>query len=363
MKTNFLINSNNTFSVLSKQKFTKRICLVPLVIVLLFSIHTNAQYIGVGKGKDSEGVKRVVKDEGFTSDFHKKHNKEIVFMKKPTESDVFTEEDIVTTYTYGDDLYFRTFFTRSLINEISRYKKAITLLYNAAYYRMEITLDGKYKSAQTINGSHFEKKGLEKRTTWYGVFLHEAKAGVSYIRAGFDKLIIKHGDKITAGSHKLEFKLFPSYSYGTSWEDGLITEEELNDEKLEPMASGMLTINFNKPLIDPNNADVCMPKALTSDKELEEAMITAFKNRGWEQTPLKARILGDYYVERNKLSGIVERKLIKGAVGYKSDEGWCKYQIYYFAKEHDGSDFNGKIYLYSIGGSSDISCGCLEGED
>jgi len=328
-----------------------------LVLLMLFTLSiANAQYVTIGKGKDSEGNKRAVKDEGFTSDFHEKHNKEIVFMKKPIESADFTEADIVTTHTYGEDLYFRTFLARSLVNEIVIYKKPITVFYDDVQYKMEITMDGKYTSHSWIDGSFFEKKGTEKRTTWYGLFYMAEEDKYRYAEAGLEEFAFAHGDKVTAGAHTFEFKLYPAYG---GWSDGEIMNE-LNEEEVKPMASGKLTINFKKPLLDPNDPKICLPTPKFSDKELEEAMLEAFRDTGWKQTPLKSVIQSDFRIQRNKYTGVVERKVMDGIVGYKNKDGICKYQTYSFAKEHDGSDFNGKLELYGINSTYQVPCGCLE---
>lgn len=340
------------FSFKNKQQ-CKNTCLIPAILFLLCTINSHAQYVKIGKGKDSEGIKRVVKDNGITNEFHKNHNKEIVFIKKPLSNDEIKDEDIVTTYNYGEPLYFRVYLTRSLVNEVSLYIPSIDVWTDNTSYILEMTLDGKYSTRVRLNDS-FEKKEEESWTTWKAEFYHDKNNKDSFMDAGFSEFILEHAQHLTIGEHEIEFKLFPR--------DGDYKTDRLEGKDVKPMASSVLKINFSKKLTDPDNPDICLPEGITSDKVLEEAMITAFKDRGWTQTPLKARITGEFYIVRNKYSGIVERKVIHGVVGYKGEEG-CKYQTYSFAKEHDGSGFNGKLRLHGINSTYRIPCDCLESDN
>ncbi|MFB9090586.1 hypothetical protein [Flavobacterium paronense] len=289
-------------------------------------------------------------NDGITSPTHKKYMGKIVFSKKEAalEWGKEIESDFTNKFTLGgpDPIYLRVYMNNSLSNYITRLSekdrrssKDIT-----AAYSFKLYLDGipiLYSRYGTRSAFSLEEK--QTFTTFRSSFYKDD--GYSKGTNVFKNFLSKTEDKLTPGDHKIKVEVYPMDDY--------------DDVFLAPMvASGEFTLTVSANAFNLNDDAVCLPKAMMQDKKIEAGMLKAFNNSEGEGKI--ARIVeSDWTIERNQTTGIILRHAIDGIIAFTKN-GKCKYQVFGFAQDYDGTKFQDRIYLVSVGSSKDINCSCLK---
>lgn len=330
----------------------KKVQLFLAFLMLIFISNAFGQYdLNKVITKESPKHPADLPNDGITSPMHQKYMGKIVFSKKEAalEKGKEMESDFTTKFTLGgpDPIYFRVYMNNSLSNYITRLfetdsRRLKDLL---ATYLFKFYLDGipiaysRYGAGRTA----FSLADKQAFTTFRSSFYKDD--GYSKGTNMFKEFLSKTEDKLTPGDHKIKVEVYPMDDYA--------------DVFIAPMvASGEFTLTVSANAFNPNDDAVCMPKAMMQDKKIEAGMLKAFNSSKGEGKV--ARIVeSDWTIERNQTTGIILRHSIDGIIAFTKD-GKCKYQVFGFAQDYDGTKFQDGIYQLSEGSSKEINCSCLK---
>ena len=107
-----------------------------------------------------------------------------------------------------------------------------------------------------------------------------------------------------------------------------------------------------------------MKKNVLKDDILIKNIAKAHSNNGGAKvSPEDVRVLSNaWYIERNSISGIIERRSMYAVVGYKNkNENKCYKINYTIYQEYIGSKFSDEIrFKQDLGTNDEINCLCLK---
>ncbi len=139
-----------------------------------------------------------------------------------------------------------------------------------------------------------------------------------------------------------------------------------SESKGEKMAEGSINLSFQGADLSSFNNETlkdypsCMPKPKMINKDLENKLLQATKNKGWKEKHIKAVInTNDFTIKRHPISGIITGRTIGASVAANRN-GECFYQRFTFHQEHNGNDFSGQWILQGVGEQSSVPCSCLK---
>lgn len=294
----------------------------------------------------NEKVDQEEKTQGITSASHGKHMGKIVFSNEEISFEKEVESNFINSFTLGDAVYFRVYMNNSIVNTLKKAMPDVSRfdIEDNSSLKVSFFLDGKEVYNTAFNGYDL---GLESRKTWTTFRGALKKQDNSTNALGvilFKKFIINGG--LTSGAHKLKIVLYPSYKYG--------------EFVAEPIASGELSMNVPANFINPDDENMCMPKAKLKNANLETQMIEAFKEKGWKETPKVIRIISkDWIIVKHEYTGVPLKRYMTAAIG-STNEGKCKYQEFDFVQDYNGSSYQKTIYLSGVGKHAEIHCNCLK---
>jgi hypothetical protein len=101
-----------------------------------------------------------------------------------------------------------------------------------------------------------------------------------------------------------------------------------------------------------------LPKAGMSNAGLEQQMVAAANNEGWNDKFGKAIITSSSWnIEKNTLTGVIIYRYLGAVCTTKSSDGKCYYQEFTFRQDYAGNgNYDSKIKFNSYGGKKEIGC-------
>ena len=101
-----------------------------------------------------------------------------------------------------------------------------------------------------------------------------------------------------------------------------------------------------------------LPKAAMSNAALEQQMVNAANNLGWNDKFSKAIITSSSWtVAKNDLTGAILYRWLPAVCTIKDTDGKCYYQEFSFKQDYaGGGNYSGTIKFNSYGGKKEIGC-------
>jgi hypothetical protein len=277
------------------------------------------------------------KDDGITSPIHQKLVGKVAFLKENLAKEQVTEAKLVNEFTLGDLIYFRVYMAKSMVNSLLEKDPSLdqTDAVRNATYILVFSLNGGKNIETTLD---FGSDPTEKKqwTTWRGSLKHSRETGILGMN-NFREFLA--ASQLTKGKHAVKLAIFPAYK-------GI---------RGEP-ATGEFTLNVNA--IDPSDSQTCLPRAGSSDPEIERMFLQTYKAKGLPGTPGKAVITSDLWtIDRNRTNNRIEKRRASGAVAVNS-AGQCFYQFFWLTQDYNGT--YGAPYFSMTGEKTSINCACLK---
>ena len=305
------------------------------------------------KAKEEKAKKDRVTDEGITGPIHEKYVQKIVFSSSEIPKASSIEANFSTDFNITSSIYFRAYFKESIFNSlVSKHNPAFIERDGGLFCKIYIDGVQAYNKGLSITKGDVkyiqpaEKKTL---TTINGVLnLKQDKMGSSeFIMSLMEKETI-----LTPGKHTFKMEIYP----------GHISEFK---EAGELMASGEFNLIVVKDFVSPSDYLVCMPVAKKKDPALEakfkESLNEYWKEKGTPPREIKKLVIrsSDWTTVKNEISGKIMYRSMTAAIG-TTENGKCKFFVYDFFQEWDGSKYKSKTTVEATGGSGDIFCECLK---
>lgn len=287
-------------------------------------------------------------NNGPSGPIHKKYMGKIVFSLKESalEFGAENEAEFSNRFTLGQPFFFRVYMSNSLSNFVSRLygKNTRSSTDDWAALDFKFYVDNVATAYIHLVKGTFDKEMKQTWTTWKGRCNtgEESRLGVMT----FKEFFAKAQDKLTIGDHKIRIEIYPSCM--------------ALEPKIGPMITeGEFTLTVPNNAFNPNDPTMCLPKAKMQDKAIETGMLKAFNSSNSRGEGKVARIAeSNWRIIRNETTGIILRRSIDGIIG-STKNGKCKYQIFGFSQDYDGSKYQNEIYLENEGSSNDVNCGCI----
>jgi hypothetical protein len=322
-----------------------------LIIALLicFSSNINAQ--------------KKVKTEGITSPTHQKHLNKIVFASdfdltlnknSEIESNFKNEFDL----TPESKIYFRAYFDNSIYNYLRPLVKGdgVSEIKNYAigfnFYIDNVLSD------KTLNST--DKKFLDddQKKTWttFRGAIKKNEVNEYLGEPQFKEFLDIYANLLSTGKHKIKVEIYPVF----------INPNGDDLTKGNIIATGEFTLNAKNYVLDPNDEKLCLGKNVMNDNVLIKNIAQTLSNgNSYKVSPNAVRILSSSWkIDRNKYSGIVERRYIEVLYGYKkTTDNKCYRANYTVYQDYIGSKFSDEL-MYKYEGSiglpmGKIDCKCL----
>lgn len=105
-----------------------------------------------------------------------------------------------------------------------------------------------------------------------------------------------------------------------------------------------------------------LPKAGMNNASIEQQMVNAINNEGWNDKFQKAIITSSSWtIEKNSLTGVIVYRYLAAVCTTKSSDGKCYYQEFTFRQDYAGNgNYDSKIKFNSYGGKKEIGCDKLK---
>jgi hypothetical protein len=300
---------------------------------------------------------KLFEEEKLTGEFaslQQKYAGKVLFSNAVTTREI-PESSYINSYTFGDKLSFRAFFSHSILNSmllqmIDKGSKAKDLNNNGTWfpkYLAVLYLDGNritntsYAISFGDKETHFD---LSQRGT-----LNDDQSDLDFGKTLYKDLKTRI-ELLTPGKHMLKIEYVPYFNFGTA-----------TDVEFKPVASGEIEMIVKNQKIDLNDPEVCLPTAQMTDKALDAKILKAFKAKGFKAEAKKVRITSKKWnIQRNEF-GIILRRYVEAYIGYTKN-GKCYYDVYNFNQDYDGNAYQSEVYLMGegIGTERERSCECLK---
>jgi hypothetical protein len=280
-----------------------------------------------------------IKDDGITGPIHQKFAGKIAFLKENLAKEQVTEAKIVNEFTLGDLIYFRVYMTKSMMNALLEKNPSIDQAdaVKHANFVLVFSLNGGKGVETTLD---FGTDPTEKKqwTSWRGSLKHTRETGILGM-SNFRQFLAEVN--LTKGKHNVKLTIFPAYK-GTRGEP----------------TTGEFTLNVVNAL-DPTDSQTCLPRAGSSDPEIERMFVQTYTAKAMPGVPSKAVITSDLWtVERNRISQRIEKRKSSGVVAVNAG-GECSFQFFWLAQDHNGAGY-GAPYFSLVGDKTKINCACLK---
>ena len=290
---------------------------------------------------DSEAAKY------YTSDFHKQNVGKIVWSNKPL---VITKEkdmaaNIKTEFKTGDAIFGTIYLGNNLKqlmdgNDMMRVVIRVdggTAIWGGdlSYFIVPLAVQDK---------SYFQFALLPDEQWFnanYAPYVKEENWTYSY----FMDELARSGDI----SHNITCEMrFP-----TNIQDNIKSSLSLD------LGSGSSSIKaLSTKLHDQLMASRTLPKAAMSNASLEQQMVAAANNLGWNDKFSKAIITSSSWtVAKNDLTGAILYRWLPAVCTIKGTDGKCYYQEFSFKQEYTGGgNYSNTVKFNSYGGKKEIGC-------
>lgn len=298
---------------------------------------------------------------GMTSPTHEKYVGKIVFTgdEKNIEKQKENEAGFKTEFNLGEPIFFRVYLKDALLNTLRPLSKAFsksankTTFESASKFTLKVFLDGKFLDSLPSANLKSDEFDLESKMTWT-TFRGALKSsdGSTYIGTLIYKEILWNYNRLlVTGKHKLKIEVYPSCS--SLGNDGKTIEGTM-------MASGEIVLNVNGNIEDKNDPNICMPKSLMSDTELEKSISSLYLKE--KKSPaLSVKITSPKWeIIQNKYTGRPTSRKVDVVIAYK-EGNICFKQSYFVTQQYDGSGYTKDVALgIYMPYPKEISCKCLE---
>lgn len=287
----------------------------------------------------------------FTSDFHKENLNKIVWSNKPLV--VGKEKEMGTAvkseFKTGDFIYGTVYLgvnVKDAMDNNSNLRVRIRVDGGTAVWGGDLSYIELPVAAQ---GKSWFQFALLPDAQWlkdnYAPYLAEENWTLSY----FMDELARSGDI----SHKITCELI----FPTNKVDNIKSEFSLD------LGSGSADI---KALAGKLHSELMasrqLPKAAMSNASLEQQMVAAANNLGWNDKFLKAVITSSsWVVAKNELTGAILYRWLGAVCTIKGPDGKCYYQEFSFKQDYTGGgNYSSTVKFNSYGGKREIGCDKLK---
>ena len=324
-----------------------------LFTFLACALNGQAQLDGLLKKSKNKASEMADKHtDGIKSPLHQKYVGKIVFANSNADIKMSQENEsgFVSKATVGAPIYFRVYMDNSLTNyaqKLSPKENSETLATNATY-KIKFYLDGSEAGSAVIPETVFQKSDKQMWTTFKGAL--QTSDGADFVGTKIFADFIKENEaKLTLGDHQFRMDLLPYLGTAETKEGAVI-------------ASGGITLTVGKVIIDPNDSNICLPKAKMTDKPLELKILAAYKKDGsFEGEPKEIRIISPKWtVVNHKISGaVLSRYLI--VVIATTKNGKCFQRHFDVYQDFDGTKYQEEMSMNAhLMSEKEINCKCLK---
>ncbi len=265
-------------------------------------------------------------DQGMTGETHKKNVGKILWAKERIKKDMQDQIKYDTEFDVSDPLYGRIFLEKSLPRLAEKDGEECQNLY--ATFKLKVFINGEDKGY--INESYFP--GGQTWTTAQINLNLSPGDNVDDVNGGVPEKWAALVKELSNGSYQCKFEF-----YGGQYEKCL---KKCAEGSFTLVKSGEMTAGKLKKL----------PDAKRKDAALENEMIKAIKDRGWQnETPVKVVIVEeDWRIIRDAWGNIL-RKEINTNVVLKKNDGTCRLTDISFERPYQGNNKYGSTEVYGIG--------------
>lgn len=283
----------------------------------------------------------------YTSDFHKQNVGKIVWSNKPLV--IGKEKDMAANIKTGFKTGEAIFGTMYLGNNLKQLMNGNTMM------RIVIRIDGgtavwggdlSYIIVPlTVQDKSYLQFALLPDEQWfntnYAPYVKEENWTYSY----FMDDLAKAGDI----SHTITCELkFPTN-----------IQSDIKSSLLLDLSDGSVAIkSLSTKLHDQLMASRTLPKAGMSNAALEQQMVAAANNLGWNDKFSKAVITSSSWtIAKNDLTGAILYRWLHAVCTIKGTDGKCYYQEFSFKQEYTGGgNYSSTVKFNSYGGKREIGC-------
>ncbi len=287
----------------------------------------------------------------YTSDFHKENLNKIIWSTKPLVAGKEKEmaASIKNEFKTGEYIYGIAYLginAKDAMNNNSNLRVRIRVDGGTAIWGGDLSYIELPLSAQDKSYIQF---ALLPDAQWlkdnYAPYLAEENWTISYF---LDELA-RSGDI----SHKITCELI----FPTSKIDDIESELSLD------LGGGSAAIKAaSAKLHNELMASRVLPKAGMSNVSLEQQMVAAANNLGWNDKFLKAIITSSSWsISKNELTGVILHRWVGAVCTIKGTDGKCYYQEFSFRQDYTGGgNYSNTVKYNSYGGKREIGCDKLK---
>lgn len=289
-----------------------------------------------------EGDAKYKKDDGLTNEAHRKNAGKVVFSKTKITKDAQNEATFTNIFGMNDFVYCRIYANASILN---------TPLYNGDDYSSYST---NYNNSYI---THISVNGVELKE-----YLENSNNSGEYEVMTTWQCFVKTKDPAKDGRNDAYIKFLNEAEPGTY--TFRVWVEATNGGPLKgckPVAEGEFTVTKKageKMSLGQKFAD---KKPGMVNTTLEAGALKAINNyatnQGWKETFTKCKIISeDWYIVRNKYTGIIEGRNINVYVLGKWPDGHCTGVEFNVFQQYDGSKYSSVFTYNGIGDTDKIDC-------
>lgn len=289
---------------------------------------------------DHAGMKKLLKDaettaskmgasldKVYTSAFHKSHAGQAVFSTRPVTIGQENPSAFSSSFKASDEIY-GMIYLKGTYTDVTKGNHIVNI---------RILIDGVEKA------NHMWNVPAEKRELTYipMEYLPDPKTMQTQGAIKYAKAF----SEMSPRPHKITIKCEAEYASNLLAEGEFELDGSDGMDKLQARYTAMQSAKLGQ---------VGMPKAVQSNPKLEAEMMAAMSE--WKEKPLKANIIDkDWEIHRHPISGAIEYRTIRAALGMKTPSGTCRVFILSFKQDYSGKAW-GRTQHYGVGDSFDIGC-------
>lgn len=285
--------------------------------------------------------------KNYTSDFHKEHVGQIVWSTKPLiigkEKDM--SADIKNEFKSGDAIFGTVYLgnqAKQLMDGNERLRVIIKVDGGTAVWGGDLSY---FIIPLSVQDKTYLQFALIPDEQWfssnYAPYIAKENWTYSYF---MDEL---------AGAGDISHNITCELDFPTSIQGNIKGSLSLD---LGAGSAKIKTISVK--LHDQLMTSRTLPKAGMNNPALEQQMLTAANNLGWNDKFLKTIITSSAWVtEKNSLTGAILYRYVGAVCTTKSSDGKCYYQEFSFKQDYvGGGNYSSTVKYSSYGGKREIGC-------
>jgi hypothetical protein len=290
---------------------------------------------------DSEAAKY------YTSDFHKQNVGKIIWSNKPLiigkekdmagsiKSEFITGEPIFGTMYLGNNL-------KQLLNGNERVRVIIKVDNGTAIWGGDLSY---FIVPLAVQDKSYWQFALLPDEQWFKDNYAPYVAKENWTYSYFMDELARSGDI----SHNITCEM----SFPTNIQDNIKSSLSLD------LGGGSSSIkSLSSKLHDQLMASRTLPKAGMTNASLEQQIVNAANNLGWNDKFSKAIITSSAWnIAKNELTGAILYRWVGAVCTIKGTDGKCYYQDFSFKQEYTGAgNYSSTVKFNSYGGKKEIGC-------